>query len=301
MLYGCLKLRFLTPILAAGGFAMCLLGCQARPAADVRLGPERRAPERRDLDTVAEDLAANSLAIEDIKADIDVAIVSPFLQRPPQLELNGRLAIMKMEQDGVPVAAVRVDIRHQRESAIDLKGDGEHYEVDMPIMNLHYTGRYGDVLSRVEDRIHFTPVEIANVFNVEGLLTDRIQTLRAYPAHWDFSAIGETDPVELPPRWAINSVERGDADTYPWVNNSLILDEQEQLSIIDNFRPDGTLKTRIWILDQRIVRTEQREATLVPAEFMIWYPPPLEGTVIRVRLSRVEINEGIEDTDIFKF
>ncbi len=287
-------------IFVAVGIITGLFGCAAQPHRDVRVGPDHTKLEQYDLDFLTGDLIKNSRKIQTLKADVDVAIVSPFLREPPQLNFSeGRLAVKKFISGGVPKAAVRLDIIHRREKAVRIIGDGEYYEVAMPVMDLFYTGNYDDELSKVENRIHFTPVEIARVFNVEGLLARRPQILRAYPGRWEFSAGDEAESVELPAQWAIDSIEVESGDRpYPRIHSSLVMDRKNrELTKLDAFRRDGSLMTRAWIKD---VRTSRSGDVHIPAEFMIWYPPPLEGTVIRLRLSRVVLNEEIDDA-IFEF
>ncbi len=290
-------------LVLALGAATVLFGCRAAPRKDIQLGPQRAKPAEKELNALVRSLSADSASIRTLRADLDVAIVSPLLQPPQQLNLSGRIVVKKTVGRGPAAPAVAIDVKHDRGRRITFTGDGEYYEVDMPILDLSYSGRYRDILSPRENRLHFTPVEIANAFNLEGLL-ERPSTLRAYPSQWDHAAIGKSDPVEFPPRWAIDSLEIDDGDEPRlWVHNSVVLDRRTERPLkIDTFRPDGSLMARTWIMDERVVRTRtnDRRAISVPSELMIWYPPPLEGTVIRLRISRATLNEEIDDS-VFEF
>ncbi len=282
------------------GILLLLSGCQATKPPEIQIGPARSAPAAKGVDKLVEDLIAGNEKFETLKADVQVAMVSPLLQQPPQLNLSGRLAVKKNE-GGDRHASIRLRISPERRSeGITMIGDGEYFDVDMPLLNMSYSGHYDETHQEKEKTIHFTPLELANVFNLEHLLRGRVHTLRAYPAHWDHSALRGGEAVEFPPKWAIDSLQIEDRDhPYPWTHNSLVLDRRtETLLKIDSFRPDGSLMSRIWVLAGRIASGGERGSVRIPSELQIWYPPPLENTVIRVRLSNIVLNVEIED-DLF--
>ncbi len=276
-------------------------GCQTGTPTEIMVGPDRSQPEQIDVHMLKRRVLNNSTKLKSLRADVEMAMVSPLLRQPPQLSLSGRLAVKKFTDGRENKAAVRIHLSH-RNGDITFIGNGEYYQVDMPLLNMSYEGHYDDVLEPRENRIHFTPAEIANVFNLEGLLLHRPQTLKAYPAHWAHSAIGEDRPPEFPPQWVLDTIKIEDGDDpFPWIHNSIVIDSRnENLMRIDTFRPQGTLLTRTWLLDERVIRTPDRETVRIPSEIMIWYPPPLEGTVIRLRLSNFTINEELDEA-LFDF
>ena len=180
-----------------------------------------------------------------------------------------------------------------------MRGDGENYKVQMPVFadSTPYGGRYGESVTMSPNRVHFLPEDVADALDLEDLFTGKGQVLRAYPAGWDlFQGSFETPPILDLATWHIDSVVTTELP-HPAIRvvNSLTIDRRtEQILRLDKFRLwDGSLRTRIWYANHRPVKAGPNLNVEVPGEIMFWYPEPLEGTVIRMRLNRVKLNMEI--------
>ena len=95
--------------------------------------------------------------------------------------------------------------------------------------------------------------------------------------------------------WSVDSLKvEEQPEPRVWVHNSLMLSRRtEQVLRLDKFRPDGSLKVRVWYLRSQIVSTPDGATARVPSEMMFWYPHPLENSIIRLELQNMKVNVAL--------
>ena len=272
--------------------ALCALlggaGCQDRP--HVRRAPSTMDLPQRSLEDLKQSLLAEAASFQTLTADCRVALTSPRrIRRPEVLDASGRLALEKPGK--IYLNASRVG-----ETYIKLIGDGRRYEVRMPVLEgMRYGGAYGDALQSVPNRVHFMPDDLADALDLTRVMRGEFHTLRAYPPRGDLVSGDSLERAVFGSVYVIDSiVAAGGSATPSKVRNSLVIDRvTEQPLRLDKFRIDGSLRVRISYLDLMVVEGGGRSAR-VPSELLIWYPSPLENTVIRLRLTKVKVNVPIQ-------
>ncbi len=270
-----------------GGLSLLLAagGCAGGPA-ELREPPSTGEVQEKSLAELKERLISNDAAFLTLTADCQAAITSPLLRQPPQLNISGKLMLEKPGK-------IRLKLSGPGQTYIELVGNGEEYVVRMPIFrNLPYSGKYDEPIKPVADRIHFMPDDLAQALNMMSLLEGKTQVLKAYPRRWDIVAGDIQNPVVYPPTWTIDSiVAAGEPEVGLKVLNSILIDRTtEEVLRLDKFRWDGSLRTRIWYSEPTTARKPDGEPVRVPGELLIWYPYPLEGTLIRLRLTNHKVH-----------
>lgn len=269
---------------------------------NVERPPSTGISRQKTLDELKERIISNSRSFATLTAKVDVALRSEFLQSPPQLNLSGKLALKReIGEDGVPQTKIYLYLERLGSKRLELVGDGRSYVVDMPIFDDRYSGEYGEPISRRRNRIHFMPDDLASAFVITDLFSQSSQVLKGYPARWDLIAGNPQNPMVVPPIWVIDSIRvGGETEPRAWVDSSLVLDrDTEEILRLDRFRTDGSLRTSIWYLNPGVIRGPDDETVRVPGELLMWYPPPLESTVIRIRLKERRVNVPVSD-DTFR-
>jgi hypothetical protein len=269
---------------------------------NVEQPPSPGISRQKTLDELKGRIISNSRSFATLTAKVDVALRSDFLLNPPQLNLSGKLALKReLGEDGVPRTKVYLYLERLGSKRIELIGDGRNYVVDMPVFGDKYSGEYGEPLSRQRNRIHFMPDDLASAFVITDLFYQSSQVLKSYPTRWDMIAGNPRNPLVVPPVWIIDSIRvGGGVEPRAWVDSSLVLDgNTEEVLRLDRFRTDGSLRTSIWYLNPGVIRGPDDESVRVPGEVLLWYPPPLESTAIRIRLREQRVNVPVSD-DTFR-
>jgi len=261
-------------------------GC--RGTMTVQQPPTMGAGQVRSLAELKAGLLANDAAFRSLSAEVDAVLRSPILKRPPQLEMHGKLYLEKPRK-------IYLRLGGPGKTYMTLVGDGEHYVVEMPIFgNVQYEGSYGEPIAHVPDRIHLMPDDLADALDLVSLVAGKALVLRAYPYRWEFVVAGRQQDV-MRPVWCIDAIladERREPKVA--VLSSLLVDRStEELVRLDKFHWDGTLRVRVWYQSRRVLRGADGNPVRVPSELILWYPPPLEGTIVRLRLRNIKINRPV--------
>ena len=278
--------------LALAGLSLLMAAAGCTHAPEMQPPPAGQLQEKS-LSELKSGLLGNDAAFRTLEADCRAVLVSPLIRQPSRLETSGKLYLSKPGK-------VRLTLGGPGKTYLELVGDGTSYVVRMPALsNMTYSGRYGDGIEYNLNRIHFMPDDLADAFDLNSLLGGKSLVLRAYPARWEFVA-GETQlaPVAAPV-WAIDAILADEKREPPVsVHSSILIDRTtEQLLRLDKFHWDGSLRTRVWYVSMGVTRGPDKNPVRVPGELVIWYPPPLENTFIRLALHNRKINVPIpEDT-----
>lgn len=269
--------------------AACLTGCGSTERQEMGTPPTTADAKERTLEALMSRIEKNQDSYRSFRARCEAVVKSPLMHRPEKLQLTGELELLKPRK-------VRLVLRRAGHVAIRVVGDGKHYEVSMPIFHDSYSGAYGDPLRESGSRIHLMPDDLADALDLRGLFWQKPQVLKAYPACWDLTAGSLSAPVIYPPVWSIDSLDiAGGRQTRLQAQNSVLVDRRtEQIRRIDKFRGDGSLRVRIWHLNPGLVQGKDGQTVRVPGGLMIWYPSPLEGTIIRIRFTRRQVNVPID-------
>ncbi len=233
----------------------------------------------------------NAMGFMRLTADCRVMLRSREMRKPAVLVASGRLALHKPGR-------LYLKASSGGQTYIELISDGRRCLVRMPILKgMEYGGRYGGTIERVPNRIHFMPDDLAEAMDMFSVLNDRRQVLRAYPRRWDTIGGTAERPALYRPTYSIDSLSVDQGPTGPVkVLTSLLIDRRtEDILRLDMFRPDGSLRVRVWYQSWADVTGGGRFAR-VPTRMVLWYPPPLENTEITVELRKIKINVPIEDS-----
>lgn len=274
--------------------AACLAGCGAAQRELMETPPSPSDAQSRTLKGLMSRIENNQDSFRSFRAKCEAVIRSPLMHRPEQLDLTGELTLLKPQR-------IHLVLRRGGRVVIRLVGNGKHYQVNMPAFKDTYGGEYGDPVEESDNRIHLMPDDVVDALDMRGLFWGRPQVLKAFPRRWDLVAGSLSAPVVAPPVWTIDSLEISqDPETQVRVQNSVLVDRRtEQIRRIDKFRPDGSLRVRMWHLNPGLVQDQDGETVRMPGGLMIWYPSPLEGTIIRLRFTRREVNVPI-DQEMFQ-
>jgi len=273
----------------AGGVLLAS-GCKQ---AEIEEAPATVGAREKSLDALKQTILANSKAFYSLKADCEVVIRTPALTRPPQIVMRGEIA---MEKPG----KVHLQLFDAGRLYMRLIGDGKDYKALMPVLNTEYSGAYGETLRPVSNRVHFMPDDLADVLDVGVTFGGRSQVLRAYPYTLDLLPGHSPGRVLYPAVWAIDSIVAAEKPR-PAVRvvSSVLIDRRtERIMRLDKFNPDASLRCRIWILRSGLAQGKEGKSATVPDEILIWYPYPLEDTMVRIRFSKQTINVDIPP-DVF--
>jgi len=282
------QLRFAGALVGSLGIALALAGC----VHDVKAPPPPSSGvlPHRSLEQLEASIRANDGAFVSLSADVRVALTSPLLRGRRQLEMTGKLVLEKPRK-------IYLRLERTGQVCMRLVGDGNQYAVSMPVFGeVAYEGGYDEPIEYVADRIHFMPDDLADAFDLCSVLYQKVLVLRAYPRRGDIVAGTLERPVEYPATWSIDCLAGSARDGKPKVFGSLMIDRiTEQPLKLEKFHLDGALRVTIWYLGMRVMRGVDGSPVRVPRELLIWYPPPLENTVIRLRLESVRINRPVPE------
>ena len=277
-------------MLALGGLGV-LMAAGCAPTLDVQEPPAAAQLQQRSLSELKAGLLTNDAAFRTLEADCRAVLVSPFIRRPSRLEMSGKLYLSKPGQ-------VRLTLGGPGKTYVELVGDGQSYVVRMPALgDLAYGGRYGDPIEYAVNRIHFMPDDLADAFDFNSLLSGKSLVSRAYPPRWESVTTEAQEPPVSPAAWVIDAIVVDERQQPPVsVCSSVLIDRTtEQLRRLDKFHWDGSLRTRIWYKSFGVTRGPDGNPVRVPGELVIWYPPPLEGTIIGLALRNQKINVPIPE------
>jgi len=282
-------------LMTVGALAGGLLLTAACQQMQVDRPPNTAGVQDKDLPSLKKQLIANSSAFYSLRADCEALLRTPLVTSPPELRMRGELLIAKPRK-------IYLKLSDAGMVFIKLIGNGKEYVVKMPIYSQECSGEYDEPLMPVSGRVHFLPDDMADAMDVGPVLASKIQVLKSYPRRWEILPGAEDKPIVYPATWAIDSTVLTKApESAVKVANSIIIDRTtEQVLQLDKFRPDGSLRTRIWMLKAGIARSSGEVSARVPEELLIWYPHPLEGTIIRLRLTGVKLNVKVPE-DAFSF
>ena len=242
------------------------------------------------LEELRDPILANAMGFRTLTADCRVMLRSREMQKPAMLAASGRLALDKPGR-------LYLKAEDGARTYIELISDGRQYLVRMPVLKgMEYGGGYGGTIRRVPNRIHFMPDDLAEAMDMVSVMGVRRQALTAYPRRWDIVGGTPERPALYRPTYSIDSLSiEGEPTGAAKVLTSLLIDrETEEILRLDTFRPDGSLKVRVWYQGWTLVKGGGRSAR-VPTRLVLWYPPPLENTEITLALSKIKINVPIED------
>jgi len=280
--------------LAIGGLwvLFACAGCGSAPEERPTARPTGQL-RQMDLSELRDRIVANGGRFWSLTADCDVVLRSPAIPLvPPEIQLSGTLELRKPGK-------VHVVLGSPKAPAIELIGDGKNYVVRMRTAQdtPPYGGEYGAELMPVPGRIHFVPEDLSDALEPEGLFAGAAQVLRAYPAGWNVFAGSFTKPLDDVAAWHIDSlaITEQPKPAIRLVNSITIDGLTEQIIRIDKFRWDGSLRTRIWFCNTTPVPVADTTVE-IPSEIMLWYPPPLEDTMVYLRLKKIKVNVEIPDT-----
>jgi hypothetical protein len=277
--------------LAVAAAVAVATGCKQ---GDVLPPPPTLGAQDKSLEALKQRIIMNSAGFLTFRADCEVALRSPLVKSVTQVNMNGKMFLSRPRK-------IYVDLWDAGALYMKLVGDGSAYKVQMPVFRLEYAGRYDEAVQPTAGRVHFLPDDLADALDPAMLFNNRTQVLRAYPRRWDLlPGAGET-PIIFPATWAIDSIAAplGGGSAIVTLNSIELDRASEDIVRIDKFRPDGSLRTRIWILKRGLAYDEANRSVQVPTEMLIWYPWPLEGTIVRLRLTNMKINVP-EPENLFK-
>lgn len=279
------------------GVALCVVsllaagGCPSASKLPPQLPAAAGHVAQKSLPEIRRRIQANSAAISSLRAEVDAWIYSP-LMRPNRVPISGRLA-------AGPNGEIYLELGRVEHTQVQVIGDGQHYRVEA--FGTDYGGTYGESLSPQSSRIHILPEDLACALQPQMLFEGRSQVLRSYPQRGDIIAGSWSEPVIYPPTWSIDSIQVEESPPRAWVENSLMIDRRtERLLRLDRFGPDGTLTRRISYRGQNIVTGPGNAAVRLPSALLIWYPPPLEETVVYLQFSSWTLNVSLPK-DLFQF
>ena len=274
------------------GVLFVVVGCRGGPAG-WRMPPSGGELPEVSLDALQGKIISNASKFRSLVAECNVVMRSDLLPSEQQIVMSGSIQLVKPKK-------VHLLLKYEGRLAIELVGDGTNYNVRTPIFanSLPYGGKYGDPVRPLSNRIHFLPEDLADALDLNDLFVGKLQVLRGYPEGFDLLEGGfDSRPVAQPPVWHIDSVA-GTDEPRPAVKvlNSVAIDRRtEQIIRLDKFRWNGSLRTRIWYSNARPVRTATGAIVEVPSELMIWYPRPLQHTMIRLRLERIRLDVSVPE------
>jgi hypothetical protein len=254
-----------------------------------------------DLDAIKQMVRTNSQPIMTLTARCDAVLANVDMRPRGQLKMDGQLSLMKSGR-------VRIDLRRAGELAVGVIGDGQRYQTRMPMLGggLQYSGRYGAPLEKKAGRIHFVADDVADTLDMTTLFDGTVQALRTYPPLLDVHSPASSSARKLHSAVYVDSLRVVSAPAPALkILSSLAVDWRTgRVLALDKFRFDGSLRTRIWILNWRTVTGPDigkdipagtRVTVDVPSDFVIYYPPPLEGTSVRIQLSDIRLNAFVDE------
>ena len=268
-------------------------GCKSAPAAP-QLPFETGPLKETSLAALKQVIAGNAAMLNTMTAECDVAIQSDILRAPGQTKIEltrGRLVIAKPKK-------VYLQFTKAGQVAMKLVGDQMNYQVEMPVKGISYSGKYGEPVMPTPGRLHFLPEDLADAFDLNDVFAQKAQVLRGYPAGWDLFPGGLLDARVAPGLWHIDSLEVVEKpEPGLRIVNSILIDRAtDRIVRLDKFRPDGTLRTRIWYVNHQMVPSGPGKTNIeVPSEILIWYPSPLERTVIHIRMDHMKVNISVSE------
>jgi hypothetical protein len=285
-------------MLGVGVFAILLTACggggrELNMPVRMSLGPHP------DLEDIKQMVRSNSQPVVTLTATCNAVLANVDMRPTKQLKMDGNLFLAKPGR-------MRVDLRRAGKLAVRVVGDGQKYETRMPMLGgLHYSGRYGDPLEKKGGRIHFVADDVEDALDMTTLFDGTVQALRTYPPLLDVHFPDSPSARELHSAVYVDSLRVMSAPAPPLqILSSLAIDRRTgRVLALDKFRADGSLRTRIWILNWRTVTgPDMREdapegmsvAVDVPSDFVIYYPPPLEGTSVLIHLSDIKLNAFVD-------
>jgi len=271
------------------------------------LTPSDSSVQGVDLDILRQSMLQNSLPVLSLVADCQAVIDSKEM-RPSRIEASGQLMMAKPGK-------IYLELRRPGAVLARLVGDGLQYRTEMPMLRLEYGGAYGQPLHPASKRISFVAEDVADALDMSTFFSGTRQLLRSYPQTWDAYQEDLRSPRASPkatyvdfildvPATGLANASQGQPATVPKIMYSLALEsDRARIVALDKFRRDGSLRRRIWFLDWTYVSgpdlsqgaaSEGWVSVQVPSEFMIAYLPPLEGTIVRMRLTNIKINVPVD-------
>ena len=287
--------------LGALAIALSAGGCGGPgKVADLRVRTLSSRPGRSvSIDAARHSIIANSASIVTLTADVRAVIASRAMS-PSQLAVEGKLAIMKHGK-------VVLTLGRMGSPAIKLTGDGLNYETRMPMLsNLTYGGHYGQPLDTSGRRVSFVAEDVADALDMSLLFQGTRQVLRTYPQLWP---VHLRDPAEAKRERSVAFLDCvldiGETDPVIKVISSIAMDTRNgRVIALDKFRGDGSLRRRTWFRRWTPVTgpdmssddpVNERVTVDVPCDIIIHYPSPLEGTVVRMKLSKIVLNPPVNE------
>lgn len=287
------------PIACAGlvvlSMALFMTGCESAPTpAPEPMGmPQQRSRatgQTKSLEEIRRNILENQKEFASLVAECRIKIRSPLLpERMSGLTFRGELKLLKPRK-------IHFVIYHGGQMAMRLVGNGKQYKVEQPIFGDTYGGKYDSGITSGQDRLHFMPDDLVDGLDLRSLFYGRPQVLESYPQRWDIAPGSLRSPVQYPPVWVIDSLNISPPpNAQPQIDNSVMVDRRnERIRRIDKFREDGSLRVRIWHLNTIPVRGSEGGSVDLPRNIFLWYPPPLEGTMINIRFEKYKVNVPVE-------
>jgi hypothetical protein len=297
----------LIAVLSAEGCG--LFGSKREFQPDVAVMRRQSLGATPDLRMVRNEIMANSSALVTLTADVDAVLSSPVME-PNKLQCSGKLTLAKNIQ--TRETRVHLVLSRAGSTVVKLVGDGSSYETHMPMLNnLRYGGNYGKPLETNVRRVSFVAEDVADAIDMTLIFEGTSQILRSYPAIWDIYLGNPASPTVAHSAIFVDSVLPLDPKgEILKVVNTIALDRNSGSVIaFDKYTADGALSRRTWFMtwapvtgpDMRSQDPAANSVTVnVPSDFIILYPPPLEGTVIRMRLARLKLNVPVNE-QLFQF
>ncbi len=243
-----------------------------------RDGPPPRDLPQRNVKALRNRILENAGKWKTLTASCTAHVYSPLIRRATQqreqqyVSMEGELYLQKPGK-------VNLQLYGGGKLYVELTGNGNAYRVNMPVFgNTRYSGQYGDPIRWRPDRLHFMPDDLADCLQRNDWFSNKTQVLRSF---------------REPPRWQIdNLVLESGSDPSLRIHSAVqIKRRQEQVNSFTKFARDGSVRVESVFGEIQIVQTGDRSVR-IPAIIYMRYP--MEGTVIRLDLSNIELNVKIE-------
>jgi len=270
--------RTLLCVAALVALTGALWGCADEPHI---AQPPPRMPAPPDLGAIIDRIGRNASRWRTMDAKCRVTVSSAYL-RGQGGQITRRGGRLRLQKPG----KIMLRVPERGEVAFELVGDGERYEINMPVFGESYSARYGSPLPEGQLRIMFMPDDLVDALDYTNLIRgwgkDKAPVVRQ---------LGRLCVVD-------SLVWVREPEPAIYVGSSLTIEPRSNnVMLYRKYRPDGSLRTEIryprWDLFEAAEGEGDRQ-TAARLPVSVWLAYPAGQTLIAVTLQDVTLNESLD-------